>query len=55
VLGTIGGLAYLFASAWLTWLAFASLAFLATATAAWITGSGWVPREWAPRRLIRVS
>ncbi len=47
-------LATLFSSGLLASVAMSALAFVATAVACGISGSGWVPEEWYPKRLVEV-
>ncbi|MHC4134591.1 MAG: hypothetical protein ACYS0K_06370 [Planctomycetota bacterium] len=46
------GLASLFSVTLVSALAIKAYVFVATATACGITGSGWVPQEWTPKRLV---
>lgn len=47
-------LATVFSSGLLASVAMSALAFVATAVACGISGSGWVPEEWYPKRLVEV-
>ena len=47
-------LATLFSSGLLASVAMSALAFVATAVACGISGSGWVPEEWYPKRLVEI-
>ena len=46
------GLGSLFSVALISALAIKAYVFVATATVCGITGSGWVPQEWTPKRLV---
>jgi hypothetical protein len=46
------GLASLFSVTLVSALAIKAYVFLATAIACGVTGSGWVPQEWTPKRLV---
>jgi hypothetical protein len=46
------GLASLFSVTLVSALAIKAYVFVATLTACGITGSGWVPQEWSPQRLV---
>jgi hypothetical protein len=47
-------LATVFSSGLIASVAMSALAFVATAVACGISGSGWVPEEWYPKRLVEV-